>query len=247
MAIPTTRAEFKEYCLRELGKPVIEINVDDDQVEDRIDQALRYYWDYHFDGSEMTYYKHQVTSTDITNKYITLPENIIGAVNIFSIGDPSIRADDIFNIRYQIALNDLYTLTSVSLVPYYMAMQHLATMTELLVGMQPIRYSRHKDRLYIDMDWSKLNVGEFIVVQAYEVVDPTVYSDVWSDRWLSVYCTALIKKQWGNNLKKYNGMQLPGGVSFNGQQIYQEAVDEIKELENEMVTNLSLPAMHMIG
>lgn len=247
MAVPTTRAEFKEYCLRELGKPVIEINVDDDQVEDRIDQALRYYWDYHFDGSEMTYYKHQVTSTDITNKYITLPENIIGAVNVFSIGDPSIRADDIFNIRYQIALNDLYTLTSVSLVPYYMAMQHLATMTELLVGMQPIRYSRHKDRLYIDMDWTKLNVGEYIVVQAYEVVDPDVWSDAWGDRWLFLYCTALIKKQWGNNLKKYTGMQLPGGVSFNGQQIYQEAVDEIRDLEKEMVTNLSLPAMHMIG
>lgn len=247
MAIPTTRAEFKEYCLRELGKPVIEINVDDDQVEDRIDQALRYYWDYHFDGSELTYYKHQVTETDIANKYITLPENIIGAVNIFSIGDPSIRADDIFNIRYQIALNDLYTLTSVSLVPYYMAMQHLATMTELLVGMQPIRYSRHKDRLYIDMDWTKLNVGEYIVAQAYEVVDPAIYPDAWGDRWLFLYCTALIKKQWGNNLKKYTGMQLPGGVSFNGQQIYQEAVEEIKDLENEMVTNLSLPAMHMIG
>lgn len=247
MAVPTTRAEFKEYCLRELGKPVIEINVDDDQVEDRIDQALRYYWDYHFDGSEMTYYKHQVTSNDITNKYITLPENIIGAVNVFSIGDPSIRADDIFNIRYQIALNDLYTLTSVSLVPYYMAMQHLATMTELLVGMQPIRYSRHKDRLYIDMDWTKLNVGEFIVVQAYEVVDPDVWPDAWGDRWLFLYCTALIKKQWGNNLKKYTGMQLPGGVSFNGQQIYQEAVEEIKDLERDMVNNLSLPAMHMIG
>lgn len=247
MAVPSTRAEFKEYCLRELGKPVIEINVDDDQVEDRIDQALRYYWDYHFDGSEMTYYKHQVTQTDKDNKYITLPENIIGAVNIFSIGDPSIRADDIFNIRYQIALNDLYTLTSVSLVPYYMAMQHLATMTELLVGMQPIRYSRHKDRLYIDMDWTKLNNGEYIVVQAYEVVDPTTYSDVWGDRWLFLYCTALIKKQWGNNLKKYTGMQLPGGVTFNGQQIYQEAVEEIKDLETEMVTNLSLPAMHMIG
>lgn len=247
MAVPTTRAEFKEYCLRELGKPVIEINVDDDQVEDRIDQALRYYWDYHFDGSEMTYYKHQVTTTDITNKYITLPENIIGAVNIFPIGDPSIRADDIFNIRYQIALNDLYTLTSVSLVPYYMAMQHLATMTELLVGMQPIRYSRHKDRLYIDMDWTKLNVGEYIVVQAYEVVDPDVWPDAWGDRWLALYCTALIKKQWGNNLKKYTGMQLPGGITFNGQQIYQEAVDEIKDLEHDMVNNLSLPAMHMIG
>lgn len=247
MAKPTTRAEFKEYCLRELGKPVIEINVDDDQVDDRVDQALAYYWDYHFDGSEMTYYKHQIVSDDLTNKYITLPENIIGAVNIFPIGDPSVKANDIFNIRYQIALNDLYTLTSVSMVPYYMAMQHLATVADLLVGQQPVRYSRHKDRLYIDMDWNKVQVGDFLIVQAYEIVDPDVFPDAWSDRWLALYATALIKRQWGNNLKKFTGMQLPGGVSFNGQQIYDEAVQEIKELENEMVTNLSMPAMHMIG
>lgn len=247
MAKPTTRAEFKEYCLRDLGKPVIEINVDDDQVDDRIDQALAYYWDYHFDGSELTYYKHQITSDNITNKYITLPENIIGAVNIFPIGDPSMAANDIFNIRYQIALNDLYTLTSVSMVPYYMAMQHIATVADLLVGQQPIRYSRHKDRLYVDMDWSKVTVGEFLLVQAYEIVDPDVYTDAWSDRWLALYATALIKRQWGNNLKKFTGMQLPGGVSFNGQQIYDEAVQEIKDLEADMVTNLSMPAMHMIG
>ena len=118
MAVPTTRAEFKEYCLRKLGKPVIEINVDDDQVEDRIDEAIRYYWDYHFNGAERTYYKHQITQTDLDNEYITLPENIIGAVSIFSIADPAVSSDDLFNIRYQIALNDLYTLTSVSMIPF---------------------------------------------------------------------------------------------------------------------------------
>jgi hypothetical protein len=247
MAVPSTRDQFKQYCLRSLGAPVVEINVDDDQVEDRIDQALRYYWDYHFDGSEKAYYKHQVTDQDKTNRYITLPENIIGAVSIFNIGDPSMRANDIFNIRYQIALNDLYTLTSVSLVPYYMAMQHLATVSDLLVGKQPIRYSRHKNKLYVDMDWTVINAGEFLVVEAYEIVDPTTYSDVWGDRWLSTYATALIKRQWGNNLKKFTGMQLPGGISFNGQQIYDEANDEIIALEKDMVTNLSLPVMDMIG
>jgi hypothetical protein len=247
MAVPSSREQFKQYCLRALGSPVVEINVDDDQVEDRIDQALRYYWDYHFDGSEKAYYKHQVTVDDVQNKYITLPENIIGAVGIFSIGDPSMRADDIFNIRYQIALNDLYTLTSVSLVPYYMAMQHLGTIVDLLVGKQPIRYTRHRNKLNIDMDWTKLNVGEFLIVEAYEIVDPTVYSDVWGDRWLYLYTTALIKKQWGNNLKKFSGMQLPGGITFNGQQIYDEADAEIQMLERDMVTNLSLPASDMIG
>lgn len=126
-------------------------------------------------------------------------------------------------------------------------MQHIATVADLLVGQQPIRYSRHKDRLYVDMDWSKVTVGEFLLVQAYEIVDPDVYTDAWSDRWLALYATALIKRQWGNNLKKFTGMQLPGGVSFNGQQIYDEAVQEIKDLEADMVTNLSMPAMHMIG
>jgi hypothetical protein len=247
MANPTTRQEFKEYCLRKLGKPVIEINVDDDQIEDRIDEALKYYWDYHFDGSEKEYYKHQIVTDDITNKYIILPENIIGAVSIFPIGDPSIRADDIFNIRYQIALNDLYTLTSVSLVPYYMAMQHLATVSDLLIGQQPIRYSRNKNKLFIDMDWNKVKVGEFLIVEAYSIVDPAIYIDVWKDRWLSRYATALIKKQWGNNLKKFTGLQLPGGVGFSGQQIYDEAEEEIEKMEQEMIMNYSLPVTDLIG
>ena len=247
MAIPTSRHTFKNYCLRSLGYPVIEINVDDDQIEDRIDEALKYYADYHFDASEKTYYKHQVTSDDKINKYIFLPENIIGAVSIFSIGDPSVRSDDLFNIRYQIALNDLYTLTSVSLVPYYMVMQHLAVIQELLVGKQPIRYTRHRNRLHVDMDWNTLNVGEYLLVEAYEVIDPEIYTDVWSDRWLARYATALIKRQWGNNLKKYSGMLMPGGISFNGQQIYEEAVEELKTIEEEMINNYSLPVVDMIG
>jgi len=247
MAVPTSRAEFKQYCLRALGYPVIEINVDDDQVEDRIDEGLKYYGDYHFDATEKVYYKHQVTDADKANKYITLPENIIGAVSIFSIGDPSVRADDLFNIRYQIALNDLYTLTSVSLVPYYMAMQHLATIQELLVGKQPIRYTRHRDRLQVDMDWNTLNTGEWLLVEAYEVIDPETYTDVWGDRWLARYTQQLIKRQWGNNLKKFNGMQMPGGITFNGQQIYDEADAEIKAMEQEMIVNYSLPVVDMIG
>ena len=247
MAVPTTRAEFKAYCLRNLGFPVIEINVDDDQVDDRIDEALKYWWDYHFDGTEKIYYKHQVTSTDRANKYITLPDNIIGAVNLFSIGDPSVRSDDLFNIRYQIALNDLYTLTSVSLIPYYMAMQHLAVIQELLVGRQPIRYNRHRNILHVDMDWNTLNDGEYLLVEAYQIVEPNTYTDAWGDRWLLQYATALIKRQWGNNLKKFDGMQMPGGLTFNGQKIYDEAIAEITKLEEEMINSYSLPVMDMIG
>lgn len=247
MAVPASRAQFKEYCLRKLGKPVIEINVDDDQVEDRIDEALKKYYDFHFDGSDKIYYKHQVTQEDIDNKYITLPENILGVVHLFPIADPSIRSDDLFNIRYQIALNDLYTLTSVSMVPYYMVMEHLSLIQELLVGKQPIRYNRHKDRLYVDMDWNMINVGEYLLVEAYEIVDPDVWSDAWGDSWLQKYCTELIKKQWGANLTKFTGMQLPGGIQFNGEKIYDDAAAAIEKLEEDLIGSYSLPVMDMIG
>ena len=246
MAAPTTRSAFKEYCLRRLGKPVIEINVDEDQVEDRVDDALRYYWDYHFDGTEKIYYKHLVTDTDKANKYITVPDNVIGAVNLFNIADPSIRSDDLFNIRYQIALNDLYTLTSVSMVPYYMVMEHLSLISEMLVGKQLMRYNRHMNRLYIDMDWNSLS-NEYLLVEAYQIVDPTEYVDVWKDQWLMRYATALIKRQWGSNLTKFTGMQLPGGLTFNGEKIYNDAVAEITDLEDKMISSYSLPVMDMVG
>ena len=247
MAVPTSRSEFKEYCLRKLGKPVIEINVDEDQVEDRIDESLKYYWDYHFDGTEKIYYKHLVDATTLANKYITLPENIIGAVKVFPIGDPTVSTSDIFNIRYQIALNDLYTLTSVSMLPYYMVMEHLALMQEMLVGQQPIRYNRHRNQLFIDMDWQSVKAGEYLLIEAYQIVDPETYTDVWGDRWLQSYCTAKIKYQWGSNLTKFTGMQLPGGIQFNGEKIYDEAKAEIEKLEAEMISSYSLPVMDLIG
>lgn len=327
MATPTTRAEFKEYCLRKLGKPVLEINVDDDQVEDRIDEGLKYYYDYHFDGSELQFYKHVFQAGDFPDKlkevvvhdggtgysntdvvtvtaasgdaegagatatlttyangtiqsinvtgngsnyrldpvvtittgtgsgasftaykggYVTLPQNIIGAVRIFDIGD-YIATNNIFNIRYQIALNDLYTLTYQSMVPYYMAFQHLQLLEQLLVGKQPIRYNRHTNRLYIDVNWNKVEPGQYLVVEAYQIVDPVKFPDVWNDRWLQKYTSELIKKQWGTNIKKFSGIQLPGGVTFNGQQIYDEAEEEIKKLEQEMISSYSLPVYDMIG
>lgn len=246
MAVPSSRDTFKETCLRRLGKPVIEINVDEDQVDDRIDEALRYYWDYHFDGSEKIYYKHQITEQDKINKYVTLPENILGVVRIFSPGD-ALNTSNLFNIRYQIALNDLYTLTNVSLTPYYMAMQHIQVIEEILVGLKPIRYNRHRNRMHVDMDWSLVEVGQYLLIEAYEVVDPAVWSDAWGDRWLQQYATALIKRQWGNNLKKFKGMQMPGGLTFSGQEIYDEAVAEIGQLEKEMIFSYSLPVSDMIG
>jgi hypothetical protein len=246
MASPNTRATFKENCLRRLGKPVIEINVDDDQVEDRIDEAIKYFWDYHFDGSDKVYYRHMVTEENKTNRYIQLPDNIIGAVNIFEIGQ-ALNTNNLFNIRYQIALNDLYTLTSVSMVPYYMAMQHVQFLESMLVGKQPLRYNRHNNKLYIDMDWNIINAGDYVIVEAYEVLDPDVYTKAWNDRWLLRYASCLIKQQWGNNLKKFDGMKMPGGLTFNGQRIYEEATQERLDLEKEMIHSYSLPVTDMIG
>ena len=246
MAQPTTRAEFKEWCLRKLGKPVIEINVDDDQVDDRVDEALSYYWDYHFDGTERVFFKHEVTANTVADGYITVPENIIGVINLFDIGD-ALSTNNLFNIRYQFALNEIYDLSNYNLSNYYMAMQHIQFLEELLVGKQPLRYNRHVNKLHIDMDWGKVDVGNYIVAEAYQVVDPNTYADVWKDRWLQNYATAKIKYQWGSNLTKFEGMQLPGGVSFNGMQILQDAQTEIEKLEEDMISSYSLPVMDMIG
>ena len=244
--IPTNRQEFKEYCLRKLGKPVIEINVDDDQVDDRIDEALRYFWDYHFDGSDKIYYKYQIQQIDKTNRWIPMPDNVIGVVNVFEIGQ-ALNTNNLFNIRYQIALNDLYTLTSVSMVPYYMALQHIQFLEMLLVGKQPLRYNRHMNKLYLDMSWDIINVGDYLIVEAYQVIDPDVYIKAWGDRWLARYASCLIKQQWGNNIKKFGNMQMPGGVVFNGQQIFDEATEERQQLEHEMIFTYSLPVTDMIG
>jgi hypothetical protein len=246
MALPSSRAQFKNYCLRALGAPVVEINVDDDQIEDRIDEALQTFWDYHFDGVEKIFYKYQVTAQTKIDRYVPVPENIIGVINLFPIGQ-SMNSNNLFNIRYQIALNDLYTLTSVSMVPYYMAFTHIQFLEQMLVGQQPLRYNRHVNKLYIDMDWNIINEGDFIVAEAYQVVDPNTYTDVYKDRWLLKYATCLIKKNWGTNLKKFQNMQMPGGLTFNGQQIYDEAVAEEKELMQELVNSWSLPASDMIG
>lgn len=247
MAVPTTRTEFRDFCLRKLGFPVIEINVDADQVEDRIDEALKYYYDYHFDGAEMTYYKHQITTTDITNKYITLPENIIGAVRIFPLGVGG-GAGNVFSMEYQISL-DAWAQMYVGggLVSYFLNRQNLALVQELLVGQKPIRYTRHKDRVYVDMNWDASLENQWLIVEAYEIVDPDVYTDAWGDRWLANYTTALIKRQWGSNLTKFVGMQLPGGVTYNGEKILDDAVNEIRDLEQRMAMEFSLPPLDRTG
>jgi hypothetical protein len=247
MAVPSSRATFKEFCLRRLGKPVIEINVDDDQVEDRIDEAIQFYIDYHYDGTTVQYYKKQITAADKSNGYIEIPENIIGVVDLFDIGDSHTNSSSLFNLQYQIMLNDVYTLTSTSMVPYYMAMEHIQLLEELLVGKQPIRYNRHDNKLYIDMNWDKVATGRYIIAKAYQVVDPDDYADAWKSNWLQKYTTALIKRQWGSNLTKFEGMQLPGGVTFNGAKIYDDANAEIERMEQEVIVNYGGIVHDMMG
>ena len=247
MAIPTSRDQLKEHCLRRLGKPVVDINVDDEQVEDRIDEALLYYRDYHFDGTERVYLKQQVTAEDKTNGYFTLDNSIIGVTSVFDIGD-AIQSSNLFNIRYQIHLNDLFDFSSTTYVPYVTAMRHVEQLEEIFVGKKPIRFNRHINRLHIDMDWDDdVKTGNFVIIDAYKITDPEVYSDVWADRWLLTYTTALIKRQWGENLKKFEGLQMPGGLTFNGQKIWEESTEEIRRLEEEMINSYSLPVMDMSG
>lgn len=247
MAVPTTRKLFKDYCLRRLGSPVIDINVDDGQVDDRIDDALAYYRDFHFDGTEHVYVPYKITQADVTNKYITLPEDINYVIRIFDIGRAT-SVSNLFNIRYQIHLNDLFDFSSTTYVPYVMGMRHIEELEQIFVGSKPIRFNRHNNRLYVDMKWDKdVKVDDYVIIDAYRTLDSDTYSDVWSDPWLKKYATALIKKQWGENLKKFEGMNLPGGVKFNGQKIWDEANDEINTLEKEMNSGYSLPVMDMMN
>lgn len=247
MALPSSRQEHIDYCLRALGAPVLSINVDPEQLEDRVDEALQYYRDYHFDGTSKTYRKHQLTATDIQNEYLSIPETITGITRIFDFGN-SINSSNLFNIRYQIHLNDLYDFSSTTIAPYVMTMTHIETINEQFVGKKPIRYNRHMDKLYIDMDWSTdVEVGNYLIIDCYEVVDPDVYTDVWNDRWLLRYTTALFKRQWGTNLSKFAGIQLPGNITLDGTRILNEAQDEILRLEQEMISSYSLPVFDMIG
>lgn len=249
MATINSRQAFKDYCLRRLGFPVIDINVDDDQVEDRIDDALQYWTDYHFDGMQKTYYVHRLNQTDFDNHYLDMSDirdnannqvEIVGVTRIFPISDSQATVN-MFDLRYQLRLNELYDFTSASYINYTLTMQHLRSLEMLFTGEVPIRFQRHMRRLFLDWRWEQfaVTVGTPVIIECYTTVNPEVYTAAWNDRWLKEYATALIKRTWGNNLKKFSGMQLPGGVTLNGDKIYSEAEQEIKGLEEEMINSYS--------
>lgn len=249
MANIYSREQFKDYCLRRLGFPVVKINIDEDQIEDRIDDALQYYRDYHYDATEKYYLKHEIVQQDVDNKYLDIDPKILGVTRILPITDTLINRFNMFDIRYQLRLNDFYNFSSVSLVPYTMTMQHLSLMNELFVGQVPIRFQRHMNRLYIDWSWGdqEAPIGSIIIAECYAIIDETEFPKVWNDRWLKEYATNLIKRQWGVNLTKFSGIALPGGVTLDGNRIFREADQKIDQLEKEMIDTFSLPAEFFIG
>jgi hypothetical protein len=315
----SSRDGLKQYALRALGAPVLEINVDDDQVEDRIDEALDYWRLYHYEGIEQIYLKQQIRASEITlsasvagtfnlaenitgatsgataqvcressrtssgtlllvknvngtfiageaiagsaghvatissitlreydNRYVEIPDYVWGVTKILSVGQAS-SSKNIFDLQYQLRLNDLYDLTSTSLIYYKTVMSHLALLDFELNGHQGFRFNRMSNRLYLDANWqTDFILGDYIIVQSYRAMDPTTWSKVYNEPWLKHYVTALIKKQWGTNLKKFTGLQLPGGVTLDGDKLYAEAMEEIKEYEDELM-NKSAPLDFYMG
>ena len=270
MAIPNSKATLKSYCLRALGFGVIDINVSDDQVDDRIDEAVQYFSHYHYDGVEKMYLKHVLTQADIDRarsndtttatdtldssvsssfeegkNYIPMPSSVISVLQIFPLDDSS--TNNMFDIRYQLRLNDLYDFSSTSIVQYEMTMQQLDHLSHILVGEVPIRFNEHQNRLYLDMDWESVTVGEFLIIECYRKVDPASYTDMFDDIHLKRYTTALIKQQWGANLSKFGGVAMLGGVTMNGEAIYSQAIEEQQKLEDQIQLAFELPVSYMVG
>lgn len=246
MARPVNRQELIDYCLRNLGAPVLEINVDEDQIEDRIDEALKMYRDFHMDGQRRTYIPIQVTEQDLDNKYFTLTDEVMYVTRVLPITN-SYAAINMFSMKYQMYLNDFYALYRAESLQYYVQMQqYLQEVDSILNGIQPIQYQRHGNKLFIDTQFrGNLLAGQFIMIEAYVSLGDT--PEMWDDMWLKAYSTALIKRQWGTNLSKFDGMQLPGGVTINASKIVDEAKEEITKLEEDLRNTFELPADFIVG
>lgn len=246
MALPTDRASFVAYCLRNLGDQVSTINVSPDQCDDRVDEALTFFYEWHDEATEKQYYSHQVTSTDITNRYLTMPTNIISVNYIFPIG-LGLSSNNMFNIRYQLLLNDLANISAMQLGPYVQIFQNLQLIEEILIGQTPIIFTKHTNRVNILANWQNVNVGDYLVLECYGKIDPVANPSMWANRWLLTYATTLIKRQWGTNLTKFTGMNLVGGSQFNGDRILNDAQREILKLEEDCKSMYSVQQAVYLG
>ena len=277
MAKPTTKQELIDHCLRKLGAPVLEINVSDEQLDDIVDDAIQYFQERHFDGVERMYLKYKITQDDLdrgradppsgtsitsttatqtstsftstwyeNSNYIVVPETVIGIEKIFKFDTSSISGG-MFSIKYQLFLNDLYFFNSVNLLQYSMTKRYLEDIDFLLTTDKQIRFNKRQNRLYLDIDWESQDKDQYIVLDCYRVLDPSTFTNVYNDSFLKRYCTALIKKQWGQNLIKFRGVKLPGGIEFNGREIYQDGVEEVNAIRDQMSSTYELPPLDMIG
>lgn len=276
MAQPSSREELKEYCLKQLGKPVLEINVDDDQIDNLIDDAIQYFYERHYDGIERVFLKHKLTPTNktiisqpasvgaattsptvvgagITSatyvegvNYLPLPDSIIGVNNVLKINSSSV-SDGLFNIKYQIFLNDVYYFGAIDLLNYAMVKRYLEDLDFLLNPDVQIRFNKLNHKLYLDIDWRQVSENHYVIIDCYRIIDPSDAPKLYNDWWLKKYLTALIKKQWGQNMIKFQGVLLPGGVQLNGRQIYDDGVSEVEKLEQQLKNEYELPPMDLIG
>jgi len=272
MANPNTRETLKQYALRALGKPVIEINVDDDQLEDRLDEALQYWATFHYDGVRRTYLKYKLTTDDQTrlksatrssesttdssesvtttlyeqDNYLVMPSTVVSVINIFPFSDKGNL--NLFDVRYQLRLNDLYDFSSTSIINYDVVLRHLDFLDHILVGEKPMRFNQHDNRLYIDMDWENdLTVDEYLVIECYRKLDPTSYTDVYNDQILKRYVTELFRKQWGENLSKFAGVTMIGGVTLNGGDIISRAEKNLETIEQDIRSTYETPPQFLLG
>jgi len=280
MAKPSTRQELVDYCLRRLGAPVLEINVDDDQIDDLVDDAIQYFQERHFDGVERMYLKYKITQDDLdrgraknetgvgivtttasssipgygttsfnfyeTSNYIQVPDSVIGIEKVFKFDTSSISGG-MFSIKYQLFLNDLYYFNSVELLQYAMTKTYLEDIDFLLTTDKQVRFNKRQDRLYLDIDWGSESKDNWIVLDCYRALDPASFSQVYNDSFLKKYLTALIKRQWGQNLIKFNGVKLPGGIELNGRQLYDDAERELEDIKSRMTLEYELPPYDFIG
>jgi hypothetical protein len=251
MATPASRQELIDYSLRRLGEPVIEVNVDEDQLQDKVDDALIYYRDYHSDATKKIYLKHLITADDVANEYITLSSEIIFVSKLFPISSTFNTSFNFFDIKYQMMLNDIADLQNYAgdLAYYEQMQQYLSLLDMKLNGTPQVQYSRRENRLYIfgDFNDDDIKAGDYIVAEVYQIISEDNQSSIWNDRWLKDYTTALIKQQWGQNLIKFEGMTLPGGVQLNGRQLYDDATADLERLREVIRLEHELPPDFFVG
>ena len=281
MAQPASRTDLINYCKRQLGAPVLEINVADEQIDDLVDDALQLFHERDYDGTIQTFLKYKITQADIdrgrarggdstagivttsatstidgqsvtfnfeeNSNYLQVPPQVIGITKIFRFDSANTVTNNMFSVKYQMFLNDIYYFGSTEILTYAMTKRYLEDMDFALNTEKQIRFNMRQDRLYLDIDWGSVNVDDYLIIDCYRLIDPNDFTRVYNDSFLKRYLTALIKRQWGQNLIKFQGVKLPGGIELNGRQIYDDAEKELDKIKEQMSSTYELPPLDMIG